>query len=157
MSSNDKNSHFYPECPKRTEKVIISFEIVRVSKFFMYQYLITSPCYNCGKNLSDWTIISVRFQSWKLWKIAFGTYMVLKNRDVHSKFLYALKVITQLCSKQYQNKCVVKTSPCFSIVHYFYNFHMIFDFRVVSESPNICEENEILKNINYLTLLVVYL
>ena len=47
-------------------------------------YLITSPCYVCGKKISDWTIIYARFQSWKWWKIAFGTYMVLKNLELQN-------------------------------------------------------------------------
>ena len=117
-----KNSHFYPECPKRNEKVIISFEILRVSKSFMYQYLITSPCYNCGKNLSDWTIITACFQSWKLWKIAFGTYMVLKNRDVHSKFLYALKVISKVISKQMCGENVAMFFDCPLFLQFSYDF-----------------------------------
>jgi hypothetical protein len=38
-----------------------------------------------------------------------------------------------------------KMSPRFLIVHHFYSFQMIFDFRGVSESRSGCEEDERLK------------
>ena len=61
-----RNWVFYPVRPQRNGKCVLAFEILRVLKFLIYQYLNIMPWYNRGEIRDDWTSISVSFKSPKL-------------------------------------------------------------------------------------------